>query len=259
VRLVVLATCAAIAAFAAVAVNDTSRKTKVSMQRRAEVRSAQRLAEAHEAIANAELFARAEQERFGRVVGAALDAELAPGREREPCPTALPEASNLVRGSAYPILVVPRGDRDLPSPSVARVLRDVHRAENHFDAGRQMEGILYGNALADVGSRLRYDVVVATTTFKRPVRTSATSYEPGEIEGRAYLYDFAAHQVVCAGDVRTTSSPNIAYSYATGEGGWAIQDQEPSLRASLDVDLDSQLERSIARGVLFKTGGDSPR
>lgn len=218
--------------------------------RRAELaasRAAHRLLLARETVGRARLVAEREQARFAAAVGAAADAELEPGTEA--CPIALDTSSassRLVGPRAFPLLVVDAADRDLPSPSVAGVLADVRRAEQYLAEGRSAEAVLYANALAAAPARLTADVVVFAHTRKHARRTGDSSFEPGEIAGRAYLYDFRVGRVRCAADVDVKSSSRIEYSYVPGASTPAALDQGPRLAASLDRDLDEQLRTALA-------------
>jgi len=225
----------------------------------AAVRARARVADARDTIAAARAFVQREQARFAATMNAVLDADLAPDDRHRPCGVELPETTLLRAERPFPLLVVAKGDRDLPSPSVASMLADVNRADEHLAAGRTMDAILHANALAArMGSawgQHRYDVVLVTTTMKRPVRTTATSYEPGELSGRAYLYDFAEHRVTCVGDIHAVSSRRIEYSYVSALTGPAAMDEGPRLSASLDEDLERQIRRAISRGALVAIDG----
>jgi hypothetical protein len=224
----------------------------------AEARAVARITAARGVVANARRAASEEQAQFASAVLAVIDRAEDQEGEREPCPVALPEATRLVHGKqAFPLLVVKTGDRDLPSPSVADVLGDVQRAEQHLNEGRYADGILYANALANAfarppsvsAARLRYDVVLVARLLKQPVRNGTQSFEPGEIEGRAFLYDFGEHRVVCGGDLRAASSRQVEYNYLSAEHAPVALDQGPSLAATLDVDLEIQTQRAIVRAL----------
>ena len=156
------------------------------------------------------------------------------------------------------MLVVRADERELLSPSVARVMRDVVRAEELLANGRSVEGVLYAAALGPssampLGARLHQDVVVLADVLKAPTRTTPSSFEPGSISGRVLVYDFAEHRVTCVGEVTVESSRLIAYAYIPGAMiGPVALNQGPSLSASLDVDLNRKLETAIASGPLFQ-------
>jgi hypothetical protein len=218
------------------------------------------VAGAQRVIAGARAHVESAQLAFAAGIAAAVEADGAhperPSNELEssPCPITLPEASRLVHGKqAFPLLVVPRGDRDLPSPSASSLLADVQRAEAHLANGRPAEAVMYANALSAQGApRLRYDIVLVTSFVKHPVRTSSTSFEPGEVMGRAYLYDFSQRRVTCAGDVHASSSRHIQYSFVPAAVAPAAMDQGPRLTSSLDEDLEVQLQRAIAHALVAR-------
>ena len=253
-RRIITVVCGAIAGLSMLALAEAPPAGRASAET-PEMRAATQIASAREAIAAARKRAAEEQARFASaVLHEASAGPSSPSSSQERCSVVLPEATHLVHGNqAFPIVVVKTGDPDLPSPSVAAVLADVVRAEEHLDNGRFMEGILYANALR-AQTRLRYDVVVVATTIKHPLRTSTSSFEPGEIAGRAYLYDFGQQRVLCAGDVRASSSRQINYAYVPPElNGPVSLEQGPRLSETLDVDLEIQLQRAIAHGGLIKT------
>jgi hypothetical protein len=200
---------------------------------------AEQIALARRAIVEAQAFANVEQQLFSSEVLAAEDEDVMPDASAEPCGEMLPEPRALARGRApFPLLVAARGDRSLLSPSVGELMARVHRAAIHLDHGRVFDATRSLGALTS-NPELDREVVVITSARKRPVQSNASSYEPGEISGRAFLYDFREHRIVCAGDVHATSSRAIEYAYTSGTSG--ASGQRPSLGASLDADLENQL------------------
>ncbi len=214
---------------------------------------AARLDGARRAIAGARARAAAQQARFEAGVREAIAADAAqPGEQgrAEPiaCPVALPNEPSPVRGRpAFPLLVVGRGELGgtLPSQAIAEVLADTRRAEGHLAAGRFEEATLYARAL-DREERFRYDVVLVTKANKQVRALSGNTFEPGEIEGRAYVYDFASGRVACRGDVHVKSSPAIGYMYSDRT------DTPPSLGplASMDDAIREDLRRETERAIL---------
>jgi hypothetical protein len=217
---------------------------------------AARIAGAREALASARARAEGAQARFEAGVREAIAQDVGPRGDLGACPVTLPPASSIVRGrAAFPLLTVRRDELGgrLPSQAVAEVLADARRAEAHLAAGRSEEATLYARAL-DRPERFAYDVVLVTEADK-PVRAlSGTAYEPGEIAGRAYLYDFASQRVVCAGDVRAQSSREVGYMYSDRD------DTPPSLGplASMDdairEDIRRQTEQAIRTALRFRSG-----
>ena len=91
--------------------------------------------------------------------------------------------------------------------------------------------------LASDTTRPRYDIAVVARAARRPTIMNATTYEPGEVDGRAYIYDFDAHRVRCASELHATSSARIAYPLAERSAG---------LWSALTADFQKQTERAIA-------------
>lgn len=162
----------------------------------------------------------------------------------EPCPTVLPEATRL-HPRAFPFTIALGEPRTWASPSVDRVFADAARAEAHLVAGRALDGALHAKAVA-ASRHLTHEVVVVPDAFTPPVGKDARTFQPGEIAGRAYLYDFAAGRVTCAGDVYAKSSRRVEYTYADGAPTIAPR---RGLVSSLDVDLDVRLQRDIAESL----------
>jgi hypothetical protein len=226
------------------------RSPRAAASESAEAEAARRIAKAHYVIEEARRTALAEQSWFEDTLRVALGHDVGPSAT--PCETTLPEANGLFQGRpAFPMLIVARGESSIPSPSVAAVLADVERAEEHLAKGRTLDGILYAKGLSGSRPRLERDVVLVTSVMKHPTRRDIQSYEPGEVAGRAYLYDFGERRVTCVGDIRASSSRQVAYSFASGEATPAGEAQGPSLSASLDADLLRQLEKAISHGGLF--------
>lgn len=208
---------------------------------------------ARDAIASARGRAAAMQSRFADDVRAAVTAGVAPRDGTEACPIRIAAPTGLARGRAFPLVVVTRADVDaanVPSRAIADVLADVSRAEEHLAAGRYEEATLYADALEHPG-RLVFDVVLVASKDEKPSVTSDLSFVPGDIEGRAYLYEFASRRVVCAADVRAKSSNAIGYAYSIG-----IADDAPpaagraaSMKDAVDLDMEMQIERAVALGM----------
>lgn len=206
------------------------------------------------AIASARRHASEAQERFAAGVRDAVLSGMVPRDDLGACPFALTAPQGLAAGrGGTPMVVVTRADAehaDVPSQAIAAVLADVARAEAHLAAGRYEEAALYAEALAHPG-RLLLDVAVVAET-KRPVATSASSFVPGSVEGRAYLYDFAEDRVVCAADVSASSSPSIAFAFATAVDAPASAGRAASLTDAVELDLRVQLERAVASSMRLR-------
>jgi hypothetical protein len=220
------------------------------------VRDATQIGHARERIAARRKEAADERERFLSALAEARlrdrTAPLVSTGSTQPCTTTLPEPSPLAQGRApYPLVIVAPDEGFVTSPSLDAVLGDLRRAEEHLDHGRYLQGISH---LRNLSGRTgpRFDVVVFADVYKRPVSTNASSFEPGVISGKAYLYDFAKHEVTCRADVHVSSSEHVAYPYDAVDRT-AVLDVSPALLPSLEADLAMQLETSIARGLVART------
>lgn len=211
---------------------------------------------AREAIASARRHADEAQERFASELRAAVTSGVAPREDLGACPIALSIPSGIARGHAFPLVIVDGGEVEagaVPSQAIAEVLGDVRRAEAHLAAGRYEEAALYAEALQHPG-RLVLDVALVAKTAKRPEWTSDAAFLPGEIDGRAYLYDFASQRVVCAADVHARSSSSIGYAYAVGADAPLGAGRSASLKDAIELDMRAQIERAIAGAMRFRAG-----
>jgi hypothetical protein len=218
------------------------------------VAEATRVDGARLAIAGARVRAGAAQVRFEAKMREAIGDDLAPRPDLGACPIALPAASSLVRGrTAFPLLTVERAQltRALPSQAVARVLTDVRRAEAHLAAGRAEEAKLYALAL-DRPERFGYEVVLVARTAKPPRALARNQYEPGEIQGRAYIYEFTSGRVVCAGDVEARSSREVGYVFSDRIDTPAALGPIASMGDAIEADIVLQTERAVVEGVRWR-------
>ena len=219
--------------------------------RKEKVTEAARFDGARVAIASARARAAGQQIRFETSVREAItaDVDTRPASTAAACGVALPPGPSMVRvrgRSAFPLLVIGHDELGgtLPSQAIAEVLADARRAEGHLTAGRFEEATLYARAL-DRPERFGYDVVLVTKANK-PVRAiSGNAFEPGEIEGRAYLYDFASGQVVCRADVHAKSSRAIGYVYSDRSDTPPSLGPLASMEDAIREDIRHQTERAI--------------
>jgi hypothetical protein len=159
------------------------------------------------------------------------------GDGRATCPTD-------ALGPNKPILsVVDDTAHGLPSRTVDDALESVRRAEIHLDAGRFDTAEAYLRALAAKG-RWGREIVVVAKAARPPRLTTERTYEPGEVEGRAYLWDFREGRVLCAADVRATSSREVDFTYAGAADAKVEAGRTTRLVASLEYDLTRAVERA---------------
>ena len=96
-------------------------------------------------------------------------------------------------------------------------------------------------------------VLVARTT-REPRAVSGRAYEPGEIEGRAYLYDFSSGRVVCAGDLTAKSSKEIGYVYSDRSDTPPSLGPVASMGDAIHEDIRLQTERAIVAALRWRAG-----
>lgn len=203
-------------------------------------------------IANAETRMQIEQAGFEKNMRAAIDAGWTARPDLGACPVHLSAESGLAHAHGFPLLVVDDTDA-LPSQAIAEALADLRRAETHLAAGRSDEATLYAQAL-DRPGRLTYDVVLVTRSKREPHARSETEFVPGRIEGRAYVYDFGSREVVCAADVEARSSDAIGFAYALGNDAPSGDGKSARLAEAVDADMRTQIERAIAKSILYRAG-----
>lgn len=224
--------------------------------RRAPTPEAARVDGARAAILGASVRAASAQSRFEAGVREAIADAVVARPDLGTCPIELPVASSLALGRpSFPLLTVQPAELagSLPSQAVAGVLVDVRRAEAHLAAGRFEEAKLYGRAL-DRPERFAYDVVLVMRASKQPHALSGSEYEPGAVDGQAYVYDFAAGRVVCTAEVSAKSSREIGYVYSDRS------DTPPSLGPvarmgdAIADDIRLQTERAIVAALRWRAG-----
>ncbi len=232
-------------------------------RRQARPNEAERIGGARTAILDARARAASAQWRFDAGLRKAIGDDVIGRPDLGACPIELPAPSSLVRGRrSFPLLTVERAELDekLPSQAVADVLADVRRAEVHLATGRLEEAQLYARAL-DRPERFGYDVVLVASASKQPQALSDSAYEPGELSGQVYVYDFAADRVVCAGAVTVKSSREIAYVYSDRSDRAPSLGPAASMGDAIKDDIRLQTERAIVTAVRWRAGPrrDLPR
>jgi hypothetical protein len=198
-----------------------------------------------------------EERRFQGDVRAAIDAELSPPAPPGACPSTLVGAERLVRGRpSFPLTTTERGA--IPqSASIARIWRDALEAERLLEGEAKAAAIPYADAFDafPVEARLTHEVVLVRKSYRAPARTSPRSYEPGVVDGVAYLYDWREHRVICAGEVHAENTATLEYSFNDDADAKSWQIREPRLDATLAEDLETQVARAIAApGALLLVG-----
>ncbi len=171
-----------------------------------------------------------------------------------PCPAgvSLPTGQTFAAATRRVLVsVVDDAAHGLPSRTVDEVLVDARRAEIHVNAGRYEDAITGARALTSP-SRFGRELVVVTTAAKTPEVTSATTFVPGEVHGRAYLWDFQSSRVLCAADVHATSSREIGFTYAAAPDAEVQAGRTTRLLASLSDDLATAVERAATTALFAR-------
>lgn len=254
-----IATAAAIV-FVAAGIAKVARSGQTSARRA--TTEAVRADGAREAIARARTRAALAQSRFEQGIRDAIAGEIGPRADLGRCPIDLPSRGSVLGQRdrpSFPLLILDRTELDatLPSQAVAEVLADIRRARDHLASGRYEEAKLYARAL-DRPERFKYDVVLVSRTTKGPRALSGNAYEPGALEGRAFIYDFATASVLCAGDVKITSSMKVGYVFSDRADAPASLGARASMTDALRDDLRVQSEQAIALAVRWRSGPPAP-
>lgn len=191
---------------------------------------------------------------FDAEVRAAMKSRLSPAIPLVPCPIAIGDPEHLVRGhSMIPLLVVREGSKAprFYSPSLERARQDVSTAASLLAGVNPMSAAVYTDALeaSPIDQRLTRDVVVVVSRWKPPSRASLSAFEPGEVDGMAYVFDHTTRRVACAGELHASSSKSLTYSY---NATYDVRDAR--LERTLAEDLERQIARAVAEpGALFVT------
>lgn len=170
----------------------------------------------------------------------------------EACPYRVTlDAGRPFAGRKLTVSIVDDAAHGLPSRTVDEVLADTRRAEIHVNARRYDDAIAYAEALKSP-NRFARELVVVTAQSKKPEVTSLTTYVPGEVRGRAYLWDFQAERVLCAADVHATSSREIGFTYAGAPDAEARAGRTTRLLASLSEDLVTAVEHAATTALFAR-------
>ena len=76
----------------------------------------------------------------------------------------------------------------------------------------------------------------------------------GEIEGRAYLYEFASGRVVCAADVTAKSSKEVGYVYSDRSDTPPSLGPVASMSDAIHEDIRRETERAIIAAMRWRSG-----
>lgn len=156
--------------------------------------------------------------------------------------------ADVLGGGPSVVSVVEPAAHAIPSRVVEDTLADARRAELHVDARRFDTAAAYAAALRSE-RRWNRELVVVATASRPPRLSSEHTYEPGEVEGRVYLWDHQAGRVLCAADVHATSSREIDFTYAYAPDARAEAGRTPRLLASLEEDLAKSLEHAAVNAL----------
>ncbi|NOU33555.1 MAG: hypothetical protein HOO96_37135 [Polyangiaceae bacterium] len=101
-----------------------------------------------------------------------------------------------------------------------------------------------------------YDVVFLLTSRREAVGVPGVGFDPGAVDGLAYLYSYRTREVACVTPVHARSSTELDYMYNKNQYG--IDDRHTALDRALKTDLDYRTELAIANGMRFRAGPPIP-
>lgn len=156
---------------------------------------------------------------------------------------------DVLAGKKATVSVVEEAAHGLPSRTVDEALADVRRAELHVTAGRLDTAAAYADSLTS-GARYGHEIVVVAKAARTPKLTSTSSYEPGLVEGRAYLWSFQEGRVLCAADVRAESSHEVDFTYLGTPDAKAEAGRTSRLAVTLEEDLARAVERAAREALV---------
>lgn len=101
-----------------------------------------------------------------------------------------------------------------------------------------------------------YDVVFLLTSRHEAVGVPGVGFEPGAVDGLAYLYSYRTREVACVTAVHARSSTELDYMY--NKDRYGLDDRHSALDRALKTDLDYRTELAIANGMRFRAGPPIP-
>jgi hypothetical protein len=136
------------------------------------------------------------------------------------------------------------------SPTGVHVLSEASRIESSVATS---EVLAEAKALERA---FQHDIVLVVERFLDPKAQSRKLYTSGFVEGTAFVWDYARHEVICAAHVRATNSERFVYTFHEWEGD---KPGDPvsalgGLMLHLRRDLESQTRRAAETASYFRVG-----
>ncbi len=101
-----------------------------------------------------------------------------------------------------------------------------------------------------------YDIVFLLTSRHEAVGVPGVGFEPGQVDGLAYLYAYRTRELSCVATVHARSSTELDYMY--NKDRYGLDDRHTALSRALKTDLDYRTELAIANGMRFRAGPPIP-
>lgn len=131
--------------------------------------------------------------------------------------------------------------------TLARTLDEKSRDEHLDDDLRKRARAL------ETESSLGYSLVFRSTGEGAPSGVPHHGFVPGYVRGVVYMWSFARHEVVCAGEVQAENSESVDYTYET-RGGVDMGSSFSGLRVALERDLKKRTDEAVLSGARYVSG-----
>lgn len=136
-----------------------------------------------------------------------------------------------------------RADAD----ALARSLDEKSRSD-HFD-----DDLSERTRAVEAESVLGHSLVFRSTGEGAPSGVPHHGFVPGYVRGVVYMWSFARHEVVCAGEIQAENSESVDYTYET-RGGVDMGSSFSGLRAALERDLKKRTDEAVLSGARYLAG-----
>jgi hypothetical protein len=136
-----------------------------------------------------------------------------------------------------------RADADALAHTLDQKSRDEHLDDELREKARALEA----------ESVLGYSLVFRSTGEGAPSGVPHHGFVPGYVRGVVYLWSFARHEVVCAGEIQAENSESVDYTYET-RGGVDMGSSFSGLRVALERDLRKRTDDAVLSGARYVSG-----
>jgi hypothetical protein len=226
-----------------------------------------------EALAEAQQRANDEQAKWRKGIQRAVSDGTTGRTDLGPCPIRVPvrgPRSQWQSPSDHPFRFLKVNAGELggaESPSVSSTRIGIHFVEESLGKSHRRED--YGKLALEQAKNLsvRYwtwDITLVVDEQRAPkgspggIGSPAGAFVEGLVRGRAFLWDYRRHEVLCAADVSATNSDEVEYEYTKQGPLPAPLEGHREMEAALADDLAVETERQVARSLQYRAGPPRP-